>query len=868
MMMRLLLALFFFFFQKLNAHESDVAPKTLFKHRDDSSTWELLTNNNSYQELHYHEIDSRKENICLKVYGKNRQLEETIDAYQRPYEKRVRYIYNEAGNLLQKIKADGVVLDYSWNEKGELTSLRSSDGTVNQTYDYADDYLCASSNNVTGKKTVFGLDEDTRTTKETFENGLTITGLYNEKGQRTTCILPDTTTIVYEYNHNLLQSVKRLASKETHEYTHTYHTYHENGQVSSSYLIAGLGLITYRYDEKKRRLGLASDYWGEQVVFDETGNVQEIHSKDSIGTTYQLYFYDSHQQLIHEHSLFEKTYGYDAKRNLIYSEGIEYTYNELYQIQNPSIVYDDNGNMTQNGKYHYFYDALDRLIAVETDSDKVVHQYDPFDRRITSLFYVKANDEWEQSDVRHYIYDGCREIGCANQQGQIIQLKILGVGLGEDVGAAIALELNGKVFAPIHDRNGSIVALIDAETGLTAETYRYSAFGEREIYDNDNKRVDNSSVGNEWGFRSKRQDREDLIFFGKRYYDPGLHYWLSKDPTGTIDSYNPYQFAMNNPLSHQDIYGLYSIGQFCADALTWTMHRFTQIEAFVENIDRVANPEGLSVMNYIKPEMESLCRSLLGNTFLLMMGFWKEPISTSSYGETEHSDKVRITSINGILNLRKHCMETAQLISRTHGGVRVHYIHRPTEGWARDLINCLTVKLGITSPAANQLAEKWKELIQEMGGTEGGGKIIHYAHSIGGTDTLMAKQYMTPEELQMIQVISFGSATIIPDRDFMSVTNYISWRDGVPYLDPFGYIHALAGKVGNAFFLGDAGIPIIDHGMVTGTYGNLMHELGTNFINQINESSCPKIPSSGMIPTYLSAPVAQPDRVPGYEPGG
>lgn len=865
-MIRLLLALIFFVFQKLSAHETDAAPRTLYKHRDDSSTWELQTDNHSLQECHYHEIDDRKENVSLKIYGNNKQLQETIEAYQKPYEKRVRYLYNEQGLPSTVIKANGVSLNYTWNANGELLSLCSSDESIHYTYEYSDGYLCAAENHLTGKRTLFTLDDHNRTTTEFLENGLKLVGYFNERGQRTKLILPDSSSIAYEYSHQQLCNIQKISPSGSAQYNYTYHTHNEWGQVTSAFLIGGLGMLSFRYDDKKRCQGIDSTFWKSETEFDEA-NVQTIHIQDDIGSVSHQFFYDSQQQLIHEASIFEKSYAYDEKHNLIYSEGQEFAYNELYQLQDDAFQYDRNGNLVQKGPYSYHYDALDRLTVVASENERIVHTYDPFDRRVATTVYKKDNDSWSAVDQRSYIYDGCHEIGFAGNDGEIKQLRVLGTGLGEDIGAAIAIELNGEVFAPLHDHKGSITCLIDPKTAKTIETYRYSAFGERLIYDGNKQLSAHSLVGNEWGFRSKRHDREDLIFFGKRYYDPTTHYWITPDPAGSVDSHHPYQFAMNNPLAHQDYYGLYSVGEFCDDALTWAMHRFTQIEAVVKNINKSVNPEGLSLLNYIKPELASLCRSVFENWFLLMVGFWKEPISTASYGQFEISDKVRITSINGILNLRKDCVETAQLISRTHGGVRVHYIHRPTEGFSRDLLDCLVVKLGYTSPAAHQLAEKWKELIQEMGGTDSGGKILHYAHSIGGTDTMRAKNYMTPEELKMIEVIAFGSATIIPDKDFLKVTNYISWRDGVPYLDPFGYMHALVGKMRNAFFLGTpAGIPMIDHTVVSGTYGDLIHELGTEFVHQTNKSSCPKIPKSCMIP--FSAPVAQPDRVPGYEPGG
>ena len=110
--------------------------------------------------------------------------------------------------------------------------------------------------------------------------------------------------------------------------------------------------------------------------------------------------------------------------------------------------------------------------------------------------------------------------------------------------------------------------------------------------------------------------------------------------------------------------------------------------------------------------------------------------------------------------------------------------------------------------------------------------ILHYAHSIGGTDTLMAKKLLTPSEQKMIKVITIGTASFLENEGFESVMNYVSLRDGVPYLDPVGYIRALSYPDSNVVFLRSPGWPIIDHGVLSGSYGTLLHHLGEDFIKE------------------------------------
>ena len=56
-----------------------------------------------------------------------------------------------------------------------------------------------------------------------------------------------------------------------------------------------------------------------------------------------------------------------------------------------------------------------------------------------------------------------------------------------------------------------------------------------------------------WHYASKRLDPElNLIYYGKRYYDPVLGRWLTTDPAGFWDSANLYQYVLNNPFRYRD----------------------------------------------------------------------------------------------------------------------------------------------------------------------------------------------------------------------------------------------------------------------------------------------------------------------------
>jgi RHS repeat-associated protein len=156
-----------------------------------------------------------------------------------------------------------------------------------------------------------------------------------------------------------------------------------------------------------------------------------------------------------------------------------------------------------------------------------------------------------KENIAYFLYDGQNEIGSFNAHLQLQDLRILGHSPHAEIGASIAIEVAQQIYAPIHDLSGNIAALLPFDGGVLEQT-RYSAFGE-EI----------GSRISPWRFSSKRVDeRNDLVYYGRRFYQPELGRWLSPDPAGFTDGMNLYAFVHNAPLTHFDEYGLLDMGQW------------------------------------------------------------------------------------------------------------------------------------------------------------------------------------------------------------------------------------------------------------------------------------------------------------------
>ena len=229
-------------------------------------------------------------------------------------------------------------------------------------------------------------------------------------------------------------------------------------------------------------------------------------------------------------------------------------------------------------------------------------------------------------------------------------------------------------------------------------------------------------------------------------------------------------------------------------------------------------------------DVDGMMLSTFGEPTLMMAGYFPSCCDSGVIGDSEASPFVRITMMNGVLNLRHEFIDNVRWVSKEHGNNAIHYVFRPTEGWTRDIFKCLLVRNGYVSPAAEELAVVWKTLIEEMGGVDGEGLIIHYAHSIGAVESRNAHKLLTLKERKKIRLVAFGSPKVFVDDEFEQVIQYTSKRDGIILMDPSSYLFTLVNDVSHVHFIGShAGVPLIDHFISSSTYREALEKLGNDF---------------------------------------
>jgi RHS repeat-associated protein len=445
-------------------------------------------------------------------------------------ERTTAYIYTPKGFLEEKKKPDGTIISHSYNPMGRCIAIHSSD--VHYTFQYNRiGQLLRSKDEIHQTCTEKEWNVHGQLLQETLANGLKLKSHYDAQGRRIALYLPDDTHIAYTYDPLYLRSVARHSEKP---YVHTFTQYDLAGNLLEEQHI-DQSSSQYSIDLLGRKYHFTHPHYSQQVLdYDPVGNILAMRFPEET----VCYTYDDLYQLASETGLFAHDYSYDSHFNRLRKDEEVYSVNALNQM--PLFTYDANGNPLSDGTKRFSYDALDRLICIEGGMTRYAFTYDAEHRRLSKQIHHRG----EKIEHLHFLYDGQNEIGSIDANGAWKDLRILGRTESAEIGASVAMELQGQICMPLHDLQGNVCFVMPL--GGTGENYRYSAFGEESA----------PHARCPWRFSSKRTDETHLVYYGRRYYSPSHGRWLTPDPQGLSAGINLYAFVSNDPLIKVDLYGL------------------------------------------------------------------------------------------------------------------------------------------------------------------------------------------------------------------------------------------------------------------------------------------------------------------------
>ncbi|MGO8931773.1 MAG: RHS repeat-associated core domain-containing protein [Limisphaerales bacterium] len=227
--------------------------------------------------------------------------------------------------------------------------------------------------------------------------------------------------------------------------------------------------------------------------------------------------------------------------------------------------YDADGNLTQDGRWTYSWDAENRLINLTSLSNaptgsklQLNFLYDSQGRRIQKIVSTNNGSAYYFQSTNRFVYDGWNLMAVLNPQSALVRSFVWGLDLSGSLqgagGVGGLLEINDAVngvqFAA-YDGNGNVGDLVGGAGGTTTAQYEYGPFGEV-------LRITGPMAkANPFRFSTKYQDDEtDLLYYGFRYYNASTGRWLSRDPIEEGGGFGLYVLVANQPVNRSDRYGL------------------------------------------------------------------------------------------------------------------------------------------------------------------------------------------------------------------------------------------------------------------------------------------------------------------------
>lgn len=506
-----------------------------------------------------------------RSFNRGDQLESLTLGRATPQERTHRFEYNAYGDLSVKYTPGSKEpITYRYNNRGDLDSIAYKEEKKETAYKLFHD----------ARRNLIALDLDSTFTidysfdphnlllSEKIEDDFgsyQVSCTYDGEGKIKTLQFPDGSFVQYFYKGPFVKTAKRFNTEGKESYHYQITSRDQMGNILEEALPGNLGIRKQFWDEAGRRIEISTDFFQDKVLEDGYDPLENLTKRETTLEKEKYiadYHYDALSHLIAERGKVEYTYAYDSIGNRLKRDGSLYTVdeaNQLIEAEGVSYTFDKNGNLAtktvDNKTWTYQSNPLNQIICItDPDQNKVKFTYDLSGRRLTKKIEAKG----KKAKVLRFFYLGETEIGCLDEKGTIIELKIPS-DPNHPESPCIAIEIEREIYVPLYDLQGNIACVLDHQKCKIVESYCYSAYREEKITNNRGKEVSNSSIGNPWRYRGKRIDKETgLIYFGYRYYSPEIGRWISPDPLGSIDGPNLYSYARNNPINYVDYFGFAS----------------------------------------------------------------------------------------------------------------------------------------------------------------------------------------------------------------------------------------------------------------------------------------------------------------------
>jgi RHS repeat-associated protein len=525
-------------------------------------------------------------NIYTYAYGTN-----GVTSLTSPTGAKIAYEYDDKGNLTKISYGTQVSKQYTYDSEGRLLTITSASGEkITNGYDSKGNIISQTVTNLAGTS-VSNTTYDLQGRVSTLTNSTGTTSyLYGTDGNVSQITSANGTIISYErdlqgrivkqtekgnaiavglvtqYSYDVLGNLLTVTDSRNRTTTMTYDVVN---RLTTKTLPNGVK-TTYSYDDLDRITKITYTKADGTVLVSETytrnigGEPSKVTREDG---SYTLYEYDAAVRLSKESvynpsgALIESvTYSYDLDgkrtRKVDAAGTHNYNYNANGQLTN---VGSDQYGFDVDGRLHQFdregktvildHDAFDHIIQVSVNGTNTQYRYDAQGNRIGEVSsngtknYLVAPNLGNGLDSTDLVTDG---------NGNIVSDYVYGGS-----GIIARLDANGDPIYYLTDSMGSVIGLVDSQ-GNRISRIIYDGFGEVKSGD------DGTSLGGDFRFQGQWLETESGLYYMRaRDYDAETGLFLSRDAVDvqqqSVEAFNPYQFAFNNPLIYSDPSGRISI---------------------------------------------------------------------------------------------------------------------------------------------------------------------------------------------------------------------------------------------------------------------------------------------------------------------
>ncbi|MEZ5324282.1 MAG: RHS repeat-associated core domain-containing protein [Verrucomicrobiales bacterium] len=229
-------------------------------------------------------------------------------------------------------------------------------------------------------------------------------------------------------------------------------------------------------------------------------------------------------------------------------------------------LYDPDGNLLYDGRWHYEWDGENRLITMRAATEAVrgsrpkelQFAYDYLGRRISKRVEENIDGKPTVAVDQRFVYDGWNLVAELDTTGRAFRMHLWGIDLSGStqgaggVGGLISTSVSGsdtRTEYLSYDGNGNVTGELDAASGKLIATASFDASG--------NVAGREFESATPFGFSTKYADGEGgFLYYGFRYLDTSNGRWLSRDPVGEKGGLNLYCVLGNALISQVDNLGL------------------------------------------------------------------------------------------------------------------------------------------------------------------------------------------------------------------------------------------------------------------------------------------------------------------------